>query len=471
MPLYRTALRAAAVSAAVLLCAVPALPQTAQDVELTLPQVRDLAQRALAAGEPALALKLAEGLWTADPKSSYAHYIAAHAYAMQGRLGPARRAAGRAYRHAQSDPRRFEAAELAAKLSYDEGRHTWAQIWLRRAVQNAPDDRVEAQLGRDYGRVRRENPLSFSLRGGLKPSNNINNGSENELLTVDGVPTGGMIRGSALALSGLVGSMDATLSYRLRASEQSRTDIRARVYVQRVRLTDSAKEIASVENLGNSDFGLTYATVGIDHFFALGKTGSAAVGFTAGQLWYGGDHYNNFAKIDAARHWQIEGLGRLTVEAAYETRNVLGSEIADADIYTLGMSLTHRRENGDRLSLSFGLNDTQSRSLLVESQSASLGARYSFGEQMGPVKLSAGLTLGYAEYDRYTVLRVDAVPRLNAGARQDKSIIADASLFFPDYDYMGFAPTVNMRAGKKLSNFSRFDTSEFSVSLGIQSKF
>ena len=47
----------------------------------------------------------------------------------------------------------------------------------------------------------------------------------------------------------------------------------------------------------------------------------------------------------------------------------------------------------------------------------------------------------------------------------------DVTLFFEDYDYAGFAPTVRISAGRRSSNFSMFSSSEFSVSLGIRSKF
>jgi len=84
---------------------------------------------------------------------------------------------------------------------------------------------------------------------------------------------------------------------------------------------------------------------------------------------------------------------------------------------------------------------------------------------IGPARVSAGVVLGYSDYPDYVALF--AVP----GGRQDKSVYANVSLFFPDVDYAGFAPTVQISTGRKFSNVSRFDTRELSVAMGIQSKF
>ena len=57
------------------------------------------------------------------------------------------------------------------------------------------------------------------------------------------------------------------------------------------------------------------------------------------------------------------------------------------------------------------------------------------------------------------------------GGRQDQSIYGDISLFFADYDVAGFAPTLQVRTGQRSSNVNRFEISETTITLGIQSKF
>lgn len=437
----------------------------AEDVSLSLEDARALATQAVQTGQPKLALQIAGGLLQANPRSSFAHYVMAHAYGQLGDPDRGRRMAAKAYRLAQEDSERFAAAELAAKMAYAAENPTLAQLWLRRTSHHAPSEQVEEQLGRDYARVRRENPLSFHLSGGLRPSSNINNGSDTSAEVIEDIPTGGVFRGSALALSGIVGNVSAGLSYRLRESKDSQTILRSSLYISRVTLSDEAAELAAVEGLDGSDFGVTYATLGLEHSFRVGETGSADLGFTLGQLWTGGDRYHDFARLEAARHWQIEGIGRLSLSGSVEKRDVRNSATRDAVVWSLDTRLAHRRENGDRVSLSFKIGETLSDHPLIEAQSASLSGRYSFAEQMGPVQLSLGLTLGLTDLDRYGSFG-SAVR-----GRTDRSIIADASMFFPDIDYMGFAPTLSVKAGRKYSNFNRFDTKEFSVSLGIRSKF
>jgi hypothetical protein len=436
----------------------------ARDLELTLPQARDMAARAVAAGQPALARQLALGLLSADPRSSYAHFVLANAQGQMGQPTPARRSAARAYRYADTSLHRFEAAEMAARLSYAEERPTLTQLWLRRAVQNAPDKQIEAQLGRDYARVRALNPLSFSLRGAVRPSNNVNNGADTAVQIIDGLPFTGILSGSAQALSGVIGSVDAKVGYKLRTTDTALTRISARLYVQRVALDSGSK--AKAPGIRNGDLGSTFGEVALTHLFAVGKDGdSAELEAAAGQYWAGGSEYYTFARLGAEQRWLLNDATRLTLGATVEQRASAVSDRLDSTSVDLQVGAQHKLANGDGLSLLINLRATDGDFVNIRTNSAALRASYSFGEKIGPAQVSAGLVLGYADYPDYVALL--AVP----GGRQDRSAYGDVNLFFPDMDYAGFAPTLRMRAGRKFSNVSRFETRELSVSLGIESKF
>ncbi|MFG6512063.1 hypothetical protein ACGYLL_19975, partial [Sulfitobacter sp. M23905] len=120
-----------------------------QSVALSLPEARSLAVHALKGERPALASQIARGLLIADPHSAYAHYVLATAHADMGHGTDGRKSAARAYRYADTRVQKFQAAELAARLTFADGHPTLTQLWLRRAVQNAPTPEIEEQLARD----------------------------------------------------------------------------------------------------------------------------------------------------------------------------------------------------------------------------------------------------------------------------------------------------------------------------------
>lgn len=435
-----------------------------KDVQLSLPQARQLAVAALRQGQPKLAYSLAQGLLKADHKSSFAHFTLANAQGLLGQATPARKSAARAYRFADTKLRRFEAAELAARLSFAEERPTLTQLWLRRAVQNAPNTKVEEQLGKDYGQLRAINPFSFSIRGGLRPSSNVNGGSNTAVQIIDGIPATGMLSGSAQALSGTVATLDTALRYRLRGTKRSRTEIASRLYVKRVFLTGDAK--VQAPDVENSDLSSTYAELRLDHSFALGDKGNAArLGAAIGQFWYGGDKNFDFLSLNAGHSWQLSKRTKVTVDTFTEGRKSDVSSQLDRVIYGFATGLKHARQNGDKLSFGLNLRKTESDFRNARYTSATFSAKYAFANQFGPAKITTGIAAAYSDYPDY--FAVVPVP----GGRQDKSIYANINFLFVDADYAGFAPNLRVTAGRKFSNVSRFETEELSVSLGIQSKF
>lgn len=423
-----------------------------------------MAREALGTGQPALARDLAEGLLQADSRSGFAHYVIAVAEDQMERPADARRAAIRAYRLAEHPTQRFEAAQLAAKMFYKEESPTQAQLWLRRSIQHAPNDQVEAQLVRDYKAVRAQNPLSFSVQAGIRPSNNVNNGADTGLQVIDGLPYVGSLSGNAQALSGVIGHVDGTLDYRLQSDKTSRTTIGARLYVKRVALDRDAKVLSPGSH--NRDFASTYGAVNLSHTVVWGpRKDILSVEAVGGQYWSKGARDYDFGRLGARQVWRLGGSDWLALSTSLEARNAAASNILDTQILTIGLSSRHRLQNDD--ALSFGLTVQKATGDLDnnKSEGVALSATYSFGEQLGPIKVAAGVTASHADYPEYTA--VFAVP----GGRQDMSVSAHLNLMFAGIDYAGFAPTLRLSSSRTKSNVSRFDTRELSVAMGIQSKF
>ena len=216
-----------------------------QTRQISLDKGRSLAVQALNNGNPVLAIEISRALWEADKHDSATYAIIALAYAQMDTHKAARKAAAQAYRFTKVKPDRLQMAELAARSSLREGRPTLTQIWLRRAAINTNDETATRQIAQDYGKVRQLNPWGIRLFGSFRPSDNVNNGSESGLQVIDGVPYIGRLSGADQALSGLVGTIDAAVSYRLTVTKASSTSIGARAYVKRVALSNAAKILAT----------------------------------------------------------------------------------------------------------------------------------------------------------------------------------------------------------------------------------
>lgn len=438
----------------------------ASGATLSLDEARGIAQSALVAGQPEITLQIVAELLRANPRDTHALLMASVANRDLGEHTYGRRAARLAFRSAETQNQKFQAAQLAAQTALAEDRPTLSQIWLRRAAQNAKSDEESAAIARAYSRVRAFNPWSFHVDLSIRPSSNVNNGAEDEVQTIDGVPgVEGLLSPEAQALSGTIGTLTLSANYRLTASDTSRTTIGTRTQIRRVALSAEAKEDAP--DASSRDFGYTYADLSLDHVIALGETRGNVLRLTgtAGALWVPDDVEYTFARLSAERVWRTEAGHRLSAGASAATYNRDG-DVQDSDSFGLTGSYSKTLENGDSIGLSLSYDAAVSDFANRESDTYTLRLRYGFAKAWGPAEASAALTLVHAEYPRYQVGFIE-VP----GGRADTSAYADLSLFFPDIDYAGFAPKVTFRAGHKSSNVSRFETREFSVMVGLQSKF
>lgn len=458
----------AALAAALALGLTAGAPLRAEPgLVLSLEQARQLAAHALAEGNPGLAIQAARGLLQADPTDAFAYYVIAAAEAQRNDPDLSRRAASLAYRHAEPGADRFRSARLAARMAYAGGRPTLAQFWLRRSAIHAPDAAAEAVVARDYRILRARNPWSFRLQADLRPSSNVNKGADTALQIIDGVPVVGTLNGAAQALSGLIGSVDVAAGYRLRDGGTNATYLSGRLFAQRVALSAEARALAP--NVGNSDYASTYAEITLRHGLAVGppgRHGSAAVDLSLGESWSGGVRGFRFARVAGERRWSPAARDRLTLSALAEARFDTRYVSDDARIAGLGGEWVRRRANGDRFSLQVALRNSEAQFANGTYSAASLRAGYAFARPVGPVLLSAGVVLGYADYPAYY-----APPFWAPGGRQDASIYGDVGMMFHQIDYAGFAPMLRLRAGRKQSNISIFTMREVSVSLGIESKF
>lgn len=453
-------MRAVALIAAATLAAGSA---AAGETVLTLPQARGIALDALRDGDAALAMDMANGLVLAEPDAAYPHAILARAHLMAGDNTAARKSAARAFALAPAGPDRFVMGQLAARTAIAADRPGLAQFWLRRTAIHAPEA-AKAAIAEDYRILRRMNPLSFSIDASLRPSSNVNNGSETAFQVIDGVPVTGVLSGAAQALSGTVGSLDVNLRYRLRADEKSLTAVGARLYSRRVALSDSAK--AQAPTATNRDFSADFGEVSLQHGFAAGENSIANVTVAVGQAAYGGTSSFRFVRTGAEHSWLLDADARFSVGVSLEDRNGVSSARFNARATSLGVQYAKPLANGDQVTLALGLRNTEATFVNDRSRAVNLRAGYGLGAPVGAVSLSGALSLGFADFPDYLSGFI-VVP----GGRQETSVQAEITARFDTMDYAGFVPELSLRAGRTGSNDSRFDTREFSVAIGIGSKF
>ncbi|MBY6067065.1 DUF560 domain-containing protein [Leisingera aquaemixtae] len=449
-------------------------------MRLSLHQGRAMAMHSLQTGKPQLALALSDALLKANSKDHVAWYLRAAAYSRLKDPEAARKSVGRAYRFAKEPGEKYQTAQMASRLAFAEGRPGLSQFWLRRTAIHAPDAQAQALIAEDYKTLRRINPWAIKLRTEVKPSSNVNNGSDSAIEIIDGVPTAGSVLGPrSVALSGLIGIADATVSRRLRQSSRSRTALSGRLYLQRVALSESAKKKAReiVDSRPgftmprNSEFASSYGEITLSHAFAVGPEagkGSAQAALSAATSWYGGEKNYDLLRLSGGRSWKVSPAASIRLNGSAEQRFNPRSLFYDASTLGLGASLSRSLENGGRFDVALGLRGTDSAHPNTTYNTATVRFGYTFGEKIGPAKLSGGLILGYSDYQDF--FRTADGFALSDG-RQDHSLYADVGMFFEDYDYAGFAPMLRLRAGKRRSNYARYEGSEFSVSLGIESKF
>lgn len=439
---------------------------TEETRQLTLPEARSAAAQALRLGQPQTTLLLTRGLLQANRKDGVAHYLQASAYARLGRPGDARAAAARAYRFGTNNTQKFEAAQLAARLAVAEERPGMAQLWLRRTAIHSPNEAADKGIARDYTRLRQINPWSFRLNGSLQPSDNVNNGADSPLNIIDGVPYVGLNSGAAQALSGVIGTLDFSLGYRLSQNERRETRVGARYYLQRVQLSDDARALAP--SASNSDFAFDYGELNLSHRFLVGdnqNAGPVNLTLSFGHAEYGGVKIYDTTRLNAARRWRLSDQQQLSLGLSAERRNSIYQSL-DGTIWGANAGLTYSLAGNSELEVSLSFRDSRAASVNGTSRATALSAVYTLGRKLGPARVQAGLGLAQTDYPRYLVGNI-VVP----GGRQDEAWNANIDFVFEDIDYAGFAPRLSLRTARTSSNISRFATEQLTLTLGIASKF
>ena len=442
-----------------------ALP--AQSVDLSLDDARLLARHAIAAGEFALARELGQKLIAVDPDDRLALLVLAVAEPQLGDADAGWEAGVRAWRLSETGATRYEAARVTARAAANGERFTLSTIWLRIALNAAPDAAARAQTLQDARAVTRRNPWSTSLIFSIVPANNINGGAADDELTFDDIDAPDLgLSEDAVALSGWRQTFGLRTQYRLQETNDSRTSVGLQYTANRARITDDV-------SIPDEALTSNYAELSLRHDQVLENgviTGRVAAGTFDYRSYRSLTDTLEFEKYDLLRFgvdriFPLADDVSLGLTAQRERLYYLSEGIGRVDRTILRSTLSYALAGNNRSTLSLSLTDSNG----VENdnftfQSLTLQGGYSWGEPIGPISLAINGGFRLSEYPDYDIFFV-------SGAREDQSVFFGMNIGLPDIEYFGFSPGWAINAERTESNISRFERDTFSVGFTLSSAF
>jgi len=430
-----------------------------QKFTLGIEESRAYGIRALKANRPDVAQAVALGLLQRDPSDVQALLMLSAAQTAQGKGDQGAVTGKRALAHAKTPIQRFSATRMIAAAKAKAGRYTQAELWLRRALQAAPDERYRATVQRDFRLVNRQNPLKLDLIFGINPSSNINNGANNEIAWLFDLPF--VLSREAQALSGIEYTAGARARYRIHQTATKATDLGLLLYSKTYSLSERSKRLAP--RASASDYAFQVAEFSASHL-TLRNQGRTMLSYqaTLGQNWYGWSPLNRYVRLDISQRHSVSPTfsHRFAASVEYQTR--IG--VNNYDLTTFSTSGT----------LKFRIKDSGNLSLSLEGRNASGGNRS--GEYTG-VKFAMGYAFDKPLLGTDVSINMSAERRdfpfsvFDVEGRQDDQLSAGLSLLFTKADLYGFAPTLDFRVAKTQSSIDLYDTDSFTVGVGFRSTF
>ncbi len=443
--------------------------------QANLVQLQERAEEVLRQGDAETAVSLTATIIAQDPNFSPAHFVQAVALNIQGNHERAAEAAMRAYRTAQSDRQRMQAAILVSEARFAAGQYSRAELWLRRAANNAKTEDDIRTIQQNFDSIRRANPLTVWLNFGLTPSNNVNNGiSGDELVFRDQsgdivcfpfIGCSQELGAQARILSGIEYFGSADLQYRLSESAQYLTTFDARLFVRTYTLSSESRDL--IEELGGGldggDFSLGILEAGITHRMRPpGGNGTVTISAHTGKLWSGWEPYWYYDRFAVGRTFQIDDRKEFEVNASVEFRDPIDASQLPTRIDTITASHTWIRPNNDQARFSIQNQDFVAGNNVLSFEDHSLALDYRFAEEILGTQLSINTRLGQRHYDVFTT---------TLNGRLDHYATLGISTIFSRVSYFGFSPSMSIAATRRLSDLPEYTTTTWDGGFGIQSNF
>jgi len=426
-------------------------------VEVKPEGLYEIARVALAGGRPALARQAALALLARNPRDLRAELLLSQAERDLGNYAAARSAAKRVWSGAQDGPQRYSAALVRAQAEASDGRRTIAQYWLRRAVQEAPNDAARRRAIQDFRYVRARNPLSFRVDFGVAPSSNVNGGSSSDTLWLYGIPF--TLPGSVQALSGLEYRLSANLEYTVSESPAQRTALGLNIGGRTYQLSSSAERKAPAVKGADFAFFATEAYL-TQRRRAVGG-GEWDGRLTVGHNVYSGAALSDYLRVEGGRSWAIAPGRQVRLGTSLERQWRRDDDRNSATLSGLDAQFSQRFRFGE-LMLGAEIEQVQSPSSQVDHDRAALSLGYQLAKPVGGVSLGLSAGLDWRDYARSPY---------SADGRRDTELSLGVQGVLTQADYMGFAPELGLRYVHTNSNVSLYESDEVGVTLRLRSAF
>jgi hypothetical protein len=323
--------------------------------------------------------------------------------------------------------------------------------------------------------VRNLNPWSTNVALSFAPSDNVNGGANAEFFTFPGSSVAGLrLSPSARALAGWAGVLDLRTRYRFAASQVAQSTLSARIYARRVILSNSAWDF--IEEVSRptdvpvklSEFSSSLLEFSFRHDRAA-QRGVYGFDISLGQVWSQEEFDYTFMRVGADRSIPVTDNSSLSFAGSIEHR--LDDDDQPQDWrYQLRGTASYELASGNTLSATLGFGMVDSDIANDVSYSRSLQLNYAIARPIGPAQVQFSLGASGEDFPDYAFLSGFGFSRV-IGGREDRRVFGSAELFFPDYDFAGFAPVVLLSASSTQSNVSRFDRDDLSISFSFRSTF
>ncbi len=418
------------------------------------------AEETLIAGDPTQTVTLAQAMIAKNPNSFAGHFLLALALSDLEQHSTAAKAAGRAYRTAPTEDDKLQSARLAGSSHFAAEQFARSELWLRRAANHVDTEEEAERVVREFQRARTANPLSARFGAWAAPSDNINNGAQDEVFRLEDIDIDFFLPPERLALSGIEYAGEALVSYRLSQSSNQITSVGAYIFGRTFSLSDSAKEL--VPDSSGSDFALLLTEVSLTHrrqlIDGLGPTSGI---LRYGRVRFGGDPLWVYDSWELSQIFPLGDAGGVSVRASFKDQKSQVPSTADVWIRDISATYATTLANGDalRFSVATTYSDGGFENVFDEYRG---NVNYKLAETLFDTRWSVSFELGHRNYDAFPT---------TLDGRRDVFGSLGATAVFENVSYWGFSPSVSATATRTHSSAEEFTSNEIEARFSIQSTF
>lgn len=428
------------------------------ETRLEISEARLAAAQLIDAGQPRAARDITAILLQRDATDIAALILHAHANRMLGDQDAAQDHARRAWRLSDRPVDRYGAALAMAQSLSSEGSKTFAQLWLRRAVEAAPTEATRARAIRDYRYVRMANPWQVGVRFSFSPTDNVNNAPRDNTMEFGNLV---LVDPTAVPLSGARVSLGGTLRLNFNVA-QTRRDFATVFWDEsRAMLSESARD--AVPSARASDYDYRSYGVEIGRDFAPAPHGPrSTLSLRLTRSHFGGEPFADEARLRFVQQRHLSEGRRFVWSAALARNERQDNPERSATIGELTAQWSMPLASGDRLDWFGKLERHTSDSAAIAHDAVLLGLAWTTDTPVLGAELSLGLVGEYRDFDRALY---------GPAPREDRSLSLSASLFFRTLDAYGFAPKLTVTADRTDSTITLFETDKIGLSVAFESVF